>query len=196
MAASQKFLWTCELNKDKPSIKWSPSDLVELEDDEDTDFLINSLILKTAVLGSKAVDGERNLVAIRTRNHADEEFEQPIFSLTLGKQDMVCGIDLTLTYDRNQECEFKLIEGNGPVFITCTHLLEMPSNDEQQTFMTTSDVSCEEGEEVGAEENTEMETNGTRAAKLKAKMKNGNHAAENGKEIECGEEKPTKRKRN
>jgi hypothetical protein len=193
MATSQKFLWVCQLTAEKPSKKWSPADLVDLEDEDDTDFLINSLILKTAVLGSTAVDGQRNLVAIRTKDHQDVEFEQPIFSLTYGRTDMVSGLDLTLTYDRNQEVEFKLVEGTGPVFITCTHLVEMPSADEQQTMMTTSDgedleESCEDENEIQDEDV---------ATKIKNGLKKANGAATNGEQngIECGE-KPNKRRRN
>lgn len=202
MATSQKFLWVCELSQEKPLKKWSPSDLVDLEDEEDTDYLINSLILKTAVLGSKAVEGERNLIAIRTKDHQDVEFEQPIFALTYGKTDMVTGLDLTLTYDRNQEVEFKLVEGTGPVFITCTHLVEMPSADEQQTIMTTSDgdleESCEDENEIEEENGDEVKNgkgkNGAAALK-NGKGLNGNKNGEpNG--VECGDEKPTKRRRN
>ena len=195
MSASQKFLWVCQLTKEQPTKKWCPSDLVDLEDEDDTDFLVNSLILKTAVLGSKAVEGERNLVAIKTKDHQDAEIEQPIFSLTFGKTDMVCGMDLTLSYDRNQEVEFKLIEGTGPVCITCTHLVEMPSSEEHPTIMTTSDgdleESCEDEEEVEEEE----EKNGEdKIAKMKSAVKNGKNGEQKG--IECGDEKPTKRRRN
>lgn len=208
MATSQKFLWVCELSKDKPAKKWSPSDLVDLEDEEDTDYLINSLILKTAVLGSKATEGERNLIAIRTKDHQDVEFEQPIFALTYGKTDMVTGLDLTLTYDRNQEVEFKLVEGTGPVFITCTHLVEMPSADEQQTIMTTSDgeleESCEDENEIeeenGAEAVGEIKNGKAKNGNAAAALKNANKAGLNGNKaengIECGDEKPTKRRRN
>jgi hypothetical protein len=195
MATSQKFLCVCQLTAEQPTKKWSPADLVDLEDEDDTDFLINSLILKTAVLGSAAVDGQRNLVAIRTKDHQEVEFEQPIFSLTYGKTDMVSGLDLTLTYDRNQEVEFKLVEGTGPVFITCTHLVEMPSADEQQTIMTTSDgedleESCEDENEI-EEETTDA------ATKIKNGLKKANGAATNGEQngVECGE-KPNKRRRN
>ena len=42
---------------------------MELEDEEDKDYVINSIVLKTAVLGSKAKDGERNLVGIKTKGY-------------------------------------------------------------------------------------------------------------------------------
>jgi len=148
---SERFLWTCELSKDAPAKIWKAADLMEFEDDDDKDYMINSLICKSAVLGVKAVDGERNVVAIKTKSHQDKEIEQPIFSLCLGRNDMVSGLDLTLASENNQEVEFKLISGTGPVFVTCTHMVEMPSGDEQHTtIMTTSDgedLDCED--EVG-----------------------------------------------
>jgi hypothetical protein len=178
MAASDKFLWTCELNKDEPTKVWKATDLMEFEDEDDKDFVINSLMFKTAVLGAKAVDNERNLVAIRTKGHLGKEFEQPIFSLTLGRQDMVSGMDLVLGSDH--EVEFKLIAGTGPVFITCMHLIEMPHSEEQHTLMTTSDgedLECgdDEAEEV---EDEDKAANGNKRASLK----NG-HGLKNGKAI-------------
>ena len=197
MSTSQKFLWVCQLTKEQPCKKWVPADLVDLEDEEDTDFLINSLILKTAVLGSKAVDGERNLVAIRTKDYQDQEIEQPVFALTYGRTDMVCGLDLTLSWDRNQEVEFKLVEGTGPVYITCTHLVEMPTGEEHPTMMTTSDgeeleESCEDENEI------EAETTEAKVAALKngVKKANGVNGAAGQNGVECGDEKPNKRRRN
>jgi len=179
---SERFLWTCELNADKPTKIWKAADLMEFEDDDDKDFVINSLICKSAVLGAKAVDNERNLVAIKTKSHQEKEFEQPIFSLTLGRNDMVSGLDLTLASDHNQEVEFKLISGTGPVFITCTHMVEMPSGEEAHTtIMTTSDgedLDCEE--EVGELDEADKVTGKRNAMKADVKkngIANGNGTA-------------------
>jgi len=221
---SEKFLWVCELNKDAPMKKWRSEEVMELEAEDDTDFVIHSLIFKSAVLGLTAIDGERNLVSVKTKGYQEKDLEQPLFSLTLGRNDMTC-MDLTLASDHNQEVEFTLMSGTGPVFITCCHLLELPAADEQQTLMTTSDgerEECDESEEEDEDEEAEEEeaveeVKGKRvpltAAALKAAastvLKNGNgngkHAATNGNgkkdeavmadEIMTGE-KPTKRKRN
>jgi len=184
---------------------------MELEDDEDKDYVINSLILKTAVLGSKCQEGERNLVAIKTKGYQDKEFEQPIFSLTLGKTDFVSGLDLTLASDHNPEVEFKLIEGTGPIFITCTHMIELPAQDEAGTTMLTeTDGEMEEieSEEIEGSDEETLEKgkgkrqaaknglNGTNGLKNGKMMKNG---MENGlakkEEIETAEN-PNKRMRN
>lgn len=186
---------------------------MDLEDDEDTDFVLNSLILKTAVLGAKAVENERNLVAVKAKGYQDSEFEQPVFSLTLGRNDVISGMDLTLANDHNAEIEFKLVEGTGPVFITCNHVIELPEQEEHPTIMTASDGDLEESaaeeeeemeEEAEAEENKKSKgkKNGTAKNGVKnGKMANGKNAdhvnGTNGKKEDSEiEEKPTKRKRN
>jgi hypothetical protein len=201
--SSEKFLWVCELNKDQPTKVWKANDLMEFEDDDDKDFVINSLILKTAVLG-KAVDGERNLVAIKTIGYQNKEFEQPIFSLTLGRTDMVSGLDLTLASDHNPTVEFKLVDGTGPVYITCTHMVEMPSADEQQTILTTSDGDLEEDIEDDIADDEVVEGDKKRTSlKNGHALKNGKlngtngHNGTNGVKVDADmEEKPTKRRRN
>lgn len=99
--SSEKFLWTCELNKDEPVTKWKITDLLELDDEKDQDLMVHSIIFQSAVLGSKAVDGERNLVSVKTKGYKNKDIEQPLFSLTLGRNDMVNGMSLTLASDHN-----------------------------------------------------------------------------------------------
>jgi hypothetical protein len=193
--------------------KWVPSNVLEFEDEDDTDFVCNSLVIKSAVLGATALENERNLVAFRTKGYQDKkDFEQPIFSLTLGRNDMISGLDLTLASDN--EVEFKLVQGTGPVFITCTHLMELPNNDEQQTMMTNSEVEDEEIEDMAEDMDETEEVKGKRNAVLKNGTNGNGHALKNGNKILNGskngdltngahkqevdelEEKPNKRKRN
>jgi hypothetical protein len=198
MANNEKFLWVCELNKDCPAKIWRSMDVMELESEDDTDFVIHSLIFKTAVLGATAIEGERNLVSVKTKGY-QENFEQPIFSLTLGRNDMVSGMDLTLACDHNQDVEFKLTHGTGPVYITCTHMLELPTADEHPTMMTTSDGDCEEVEESDEceegdekkENGEELEDKGKRvtAASLKNGMKKNGIDAVNGSTEEMVDDK-------
>jgi hypothetical protein len=144
---------------------------MEFEDEGDSDYVMNSLVLKAAVLGPKAHENERNIVAVKTKGFQDKEIEQPIFSLTLGRNDMVTGMDITLAKDHNQEVEFKLIEGNGPVYITCNHIMEMPVEGEQQTIMTTSDGEVEDDEEDEDVEDEDEDEN--EEEEEEEKMKNG-----------------------
>lgn len=204
--ASQKYVWTCELTKEKPTQTWKPTNEMELEDEGDSDFEIHSLILKSAMLGSKAVDGERSIVTIKTKGIDDNEIEQPVFSLTQGRNDMIANFDLHL--GTRNPIEFKLAEGSGPIYITCSHVLEMPPPDEQQTLMTTTDGECEELDEDedeeteanGEEATNGEETNGKRMSAAALKLKNGKkngtaNGTTEGDAIEV-DEKPNKRKRN
>lgn len=77
------------MNKDQPAKVWKATDLTEDDDEDDQDYVLHSLVIKTAVLGSKAVENERNIISLKTKGYHDKEFEQPIFSLTLGRNDMV-----------------------------------------------------------------------------------------------------------
>lgn len=196
----------CELSKEKPSQTWTASNDMELEDEGDEDFMIHSLILKSAMLGSKATDGQRNIVSIKTKGVDDNDIEQPVFSLTQGRNDMIANFDLHL--GTRNEIVFNLVEGDGPVYITCSHVLEMPPPDEQETLMTTVDGQCEELEEDEESEEAEGENgeeNGdgdkpkrvsAAALKLRNGKKNGaEHTNGNQKEVET-DEKPNKRKRN
>lgn len=43
-----------------------------------------------AVLGASAVESERNLIQMETKDSNRKDLKAPIVSLTLGKKDMVC----------------------------------------------------------------------------------------------------------
>lgn len=215
MSNSERFLWVCELNKDQPAKIWKSNELTEDDDEDDQDYVLHSLVVKQAVLGKDAIDSERNIVALKTKGYHDKEFEQPIFSLTLGRNEMISNMDLIISTRDNQNVEFKLIQGTGPVFITCMHVLEIPVAEENQTMMTTSDVEVEDDDEEEEEVEEEMhEENGKNGNGLKngkngvknGAVKNGNGVLKNGKangkvdvEHEAEElvdDKPRKRKRN
>ncbi len=86
----------------------------------------------------------------------------------------ISNLDLIISTRENQEVEFELVEGQGPVHITCLHVLEVPAPEEGQTIMTTSDV--EEDEEVDEEsEDIEEEEMSEEKSKTKTKpaVKNG-----------------------
>lgn len=197
----EKFLWVCELNKDAPAKTWRATDLAEAEDEEDDqDYVLHNLVIKTAVLGNKAVDNERNLIALKTKDYHEKEFEQPIFSLTLGKTDCISNLDLAISARANQEVEFKLIDGTGPVFITCMHVIEITA-EEDQTIMTNTDGEMEadddESEDIEEEEEEKGKKtkNGAKNGKANGKGENGNNHAKEPVDAD-EEEKPKKRKRN
>jgi hypothetical protein len=213
----EKFLWVCELNKECPSKKWNPNDYAESEE-KDSGIVISTLVLNSALLGSKAVEGERNLVCLKTKGVNNMDIDNhPIICLTLGRNDLVNNFDLTLS--SKEEVEFKLAEGTGPVYITCSHVSEIQYTDDLETIMTDgsetdkaeqdiedADEELKEEEEAAEQESEEKETNGKASGKAKPAV-NGKHAViKNGKtnghanghseaaEVEI-EEKPGKRKR-
>ena len=77
------------------------------------------------------------------------------------------------------------------MFVTCTHLIEMPSHDEQQTLMTNSDMEeCEDSEDIEVSDEEKDAKNKKNGAKNgNANGKNGKHANGNvsKEDIEAGE---------
>lgn len=135
-----------ELTKDKPSYTWS---FTEEEDDED--FLVHTLFLKTAVLGTSAVKGERNIVYIETKNFDKKDVKQPLFSLTLGQLDM-CSLDISFGIET--EVTFRLAEGSGPVALGGQHLIEFPGDDDDfsqdESALDEDDLTEEDSPKKGA----------------------------------------------
>jgi len=131
----QEYFWGAELSKDKPSFKWNP----EIEE-EFQDEMQNILFLKRAVLGIKAVEGERNIVEVQCKNMDNEDAKHPILSLTLGLQDHC---DVELTFKQMEEVVFTLIEGSGPLHLVGQHYLETIREPE----MDETDMDEEEEEE-------------------------------------------------
>ena len=76
-----------ELTKSEPTFTWSFED-----EDDDEDYMINTLFLKTAVLSNSALKGERNIIQVETKNFEKKDIKQPLLSLTLGQLDMVSWI--------------------------------------------------------------------------------------------------------
>jgi len=169
-STTEQKLWTCQLSKEKPLLSWIPTEPAEEEDDED--YVQHSLIIKAAVLGLEATESQRNLVAIKTG-----DLWQPILSLTLGKNDMVSNLDIIIERT-TKPVEFKLLDGAGPVCITCHHIMELPALNEQETMLTSKceDMDTEEEEEDEETEETEEEKGEKKlnGLELKAKLKAAN----------------------
>ncbi|XP_045189302.2 nucleoplasmin-like protein ANO39 isoform X2 [Mercenaria mercenaria] len=121
--AAQEHFWGVELSKEKPTFTWS---FEEEEDDEDNDYLIHTLFLKNAVLGTSAVKGERNIVQIETKNFDKKDIAQPLLSLTLGQTDM-CNLDIS--FGNEVKATFRLVEGSGPIALGGQQLVEFPPDE-------------------------------------------------------------------
>ena len=117
-------------------------------------------------------------------------------------------LDLIISTRDNQEVEFKLVDGSGPVYITCMHVLEIPAaEDNLTTLMTTAELEEEDEEEEEEEEeeaDVEEEEDITDEKAIKEKAANKRKAIKNGTngngahhEAQAeADDKPKKRKRN
>lgn len=159
-AASKEFFWGCELSKEKPTVQWNFE-----EEEDDQDFLQHTLFLRHAVLGKSVSKDEKHIVEIETQNFAGDEVKQPILSLTSGKNDM-CQLDLNFGHE--VPVTFRLVEGNGPVFLSAQQLVEFPQEIEEDEFLTATDTETELDEELEEEEEDEEEEADIKGKKRKA----------------------------
>jgi len=152
-----------ELNANKKQFKWPVVDADKAEksartgtgdddnDDESTDemsSLQKTLLLHSAVLGVGAKSDQRNLIHLTVKDSTGEKIilDQPILSLTLNKNDSISTFNLRLLLTDTTEVTFKLVEGDGPVHLITSKVLEPPfdlggysSDDDEDEFDMTSD---------------------------------------------------------
>ncbi|XP_056004289.1 mitotic apparatus protein p62-like isoform X6 [Ostrea edulis] len=168
---AREYVWdvsfvACELNKDKPTFVFSFK-----EEDEDEDYLIHTLFLKNAVLGASAVENERNIVQMETKNSNRKDFKAPILSLTTGKTDM-CLLDLSF----GEEVTFRLVEGSGPVFLSAQELIEYPEenmgqDEDLEDYTETEEEDLKETDEESPKKEATSKKRKALAAKGKGKAK-------------------------
>jgi len=156
----QEYFWGAELSKDKPTFKWNP------EMDEEFSDTQSILFLKRAVLGVKAVEGERNIVEAHCTSMDEEEQKHPILSLTLGLEDHC---DVELSFKHMDEVSFKLVAGSGPVHLVGQHYLE--TSREPGMDDTDMDEDVEDEDDLGVvEEEDEEEEAAAKPVGKKRKM--------------------------
>merc|ERR1712038_486106 len=137
------------------------------EEDDDEDYCQHNLLLRTAVLGKTAKEGERNIVEAVTKDHNGKELICPILSLTLGKMDMIC---LDLSFSEVTPVKFRLAEGSGPVHMTGNNYVQYPDDPEADADATELEYTEDDGEETEA---TETEGDEEVPTKKGAKRKGG-----------------------
>jgi len=179
----REFLWGVNLTKETAEQNWDFE-----EEDDDIDYCTHTLLLKSAVLGKDAKEGERNIVEAVTKNFDGKELVVPILSLTLGRNDM-CPLDLTFT--EVFPVKFRLAEGSGPVHLVgsdCVDYPEDPDADadateveltEDETEVTEGDT---EGEEVAAAKKGSKRKGGKQGGKGKQKGRMDSSAASTGED--------------
>ena len=151
-----------ELSASKKQFKWPVSDNekktkdTEDDDDESNDemsALQTSIVVHSAVLGVGAKVDQRNLVHLTIKDSSNEKsiIDQPILSLSLNKNDSVTAFNLRTLLSETSVVTFKLVEGDGPVHLITSKILEPPfdfggysSSDDDDQFDTMSASSDED----------------------------------------------------
>jgi len=158
----KEYVWGCVLSKEAAEYDWDHE-----EEDDDEDYCQHNLLLRTAVLGKTAKEGERNIVEAVTKDHNGKELICPILSLTLGKMDMIC---LDLSFSEVTPVKFRLAEGSGPVHMTGNNYVQYPDDPEADADATELEYTEDDGEETEA---TETEGDEEVPTKKGAKRKGG-----------------------
>ncbi|KAL5021503.1 hypothetical protein ScPMuIL_000658 [Solemya velum] len=166
----------CELSKENPSVTWSFE-----EEEEDTDFLMHTLFLKHAVLGSSAVKDERNIVEVETKNFDQQTVIQPFFSLTLGQNDV---ITLDLSFGHESPVTLRLKDGTGPIYLSGQQLVEFPPEDAD---MSQEETEFEETHIESEEESPQKAKSKKRKAATQASAKSKKGKMEDDDEDESEE---------
>jgi len=151
-----------ELTASKKQFKWPVNDPEkkpkENEDDEnesndEMSALQKILVVHSAVLGVGAKSDQRNLVQLTIKDNAGDKtiLDQPILSLSLNKNDSISAFNLRVLLSETTEVTFKLLEGDGPVHLITSKILEPPfdiggysSDDDEDQFDTMSVTSDED----------------------------------------------------
>nr|ABU41044.1 nucleoplasmin-like protein [Lepeophtheirus salmonis] len=168
----EEFVWSATLDKKNPEHNWSPPD----SDSEDIDdSIIHKLRIKNAFLSSKAKkEDEFNTIELETTGYKEEEIKCPLVMMKSSSTSQ-CTVDLSF----NRSVKFTLTEGNGPIHLVGSHILEFGNGkeepeDEGPGVEGGSEGEAEEEEEAD-EEMTEEESRllspkGTPKSQLLSKM--------------------------
>merc|ERR1712142_1460996 len=140
----QYYFWGAELSCASSTHDWR----IFHPEDECEDDLRHILFLKQATLGVNAIQGERNIVEVTSKDYEGKVIRQLLCSLTLGQGLDTVDVDLTLQYDH--EVSFKLIKGSGPIHLVGNHYVETPAKESEEEELET------EGEDDEVEDLDDM----------------------------------------
>jgi len=161
---ADEYFYALTLEGAKDNEVWDP------EVKSDMDFQGgHKLIIKQALLGPEAKEGELNVVQVEAMTWK-ESIKVPIACLTAGGPSSQVLLDLAFP---DPPVTFTLVKGSGPVHIIGHHLIGGPMEEfDEMDEMEEETLDDEEGEE-GAEEDEE-EDEAPKAKK--AKTSNSNNA--------------------
>ncbi|CAG9834920.1 unnamed protein product [Diabrotica balteata] len=139
----------------------------------------HKLIIKQALLGPEAQEGEVNVVQVEAMTWKDS-VKIPIATLKAGGPNNQVLLDLSFP---DPPVTFSLIQGNGPVHIVGHHLIGSPMEEfDEMDELEEEMLDDEEGEEGAEEDEDEDEPKAKKAksatnAKGKTPVKNNSKAA-------------------
>jgi len=177
-----EYFWSVELNADKQTFKWTMRDEEEGEEG-DEDFIMHSLFLKTAVLGSTAADDQSNVVSLESTDSQGNKVKGAILHLKKGTGNLMCPLDITLN---GRQVNIFTLEGSGPVHISGNYLQECPNIDPMDLTQALESTSDESDSEI-EEEAKQLNGKGKQGDKTKSKAK-AESDQENGEDDEQDEE--------
>ncbi|CAF0971387.1 unnamed protein product [Didymodactylos carnosus] len=123
-AHKKQYKWTSDTNKRKRD----DNDQNEEDDDSECEIptLQRYLLIHSAVIGVGAKADQRNLIHLKVTEGDKVVLDQPILALTLNKNDSLNNLGFRIHIYETTEVTFKLIEGDGPIFVMTSKILEPP----------------------------------------------------------------------
>lgn len=204
--SSQKktFKWPVQEEQAKKNNNNNKKNAKDDDDDESTDdfsALQKTLHVHSAVLGAGAKADQRNLVHLTIKDTDPEKtiLDQPIFSLSLNKNDSISAFNLRILLTETTEVTFKLVEGDGPVHLITSKIIEPPfdmanyaSDDDDDQFDEMSDSSDDDMQD---EVNQKAQPISANKTSKKSKKNPGESAANNTNNSNASESQQPKKKR-
>ncbi|CAF4996775.1 unnamed protein product [Rotaria sp. Silwood1] len=154
-----------------------------------------------AVLGIGAKSDQRNLVHLTIKDNSGDKIilDQPIFSLSLNKNDSISAFNLRILLTETTEVLFKLVEGDGPIHLITSKILEPPfdfggysSDDDEDQFDTMSATSDEDIQHNAGDRKNQMISIGKLSKKSKKQQIPSNMINNNSSELQQQKKKRKK----
>ncbi|CAF1571886.1 unnamed protein product [Rotaria magnacalcarata] len=202
-----------ELSASKKQFKWPVHDTDKKSKDHDKDddesedetsALQTILVVHSAVLGVGAKTDQRNLVHLTIKDASGNKIilDQPILSLSLNKNDSITAFNLRILLTETTEVTFKLVEGDGPVHLITSKILEPPfdfggysSDDEDDQFDVMSGTSDEDIQQSAGDRKNPMNPTGKASKKAKKQQLGSNNSNSNNNSASEFQQQKKKRKK-
>jgi len=164
-------------------------------------------VVHSAVLGVGAKPDQRNLVHLTIKDTSGDKtiLDQPILSLSLNKNDSISTFNLRILLSETTEVTFKLVEGDGPVHLITSKILEPPfdfggysSDDDEDQFDTmsvTSDEDVQQQQNAGDNKKAQTVSSGKSSKKSKKQQIGSTNSNTNNNESSELQQQKKKRKK-